>query len=52
MTSEIKCKVSDCDYWENMKCAADQVEVNMENRGSEICSPDATYCETFKTRKC
>ncbi len=52
MSSTIKCSVSNCDYWEEMKCAAEKIEVNMQGDGSDTCSSDNTYCETFKTKKC
>ena len=52
MSSEITCRVSHCDYFKNMKCAADKVEVNMQGRAAENCSSDSTYCETFKSKKC
>ncbi len=52
MASEIKCKVSNCDYWNDMKCFAKEVEVNMQAEDAKNCSADTTYCETFKTSKC
>ncbi len=52
MTSRIKCNVSNCDHWKEMRCAAEEVKVNMLNQGSETCTSDTTYCETFKTKEC
>ena len=52
MASEIKCKVSRCDYWKNMRCGANRIEVNMQKDESDTCSSDSTFCETFKTKEC
>ena len=52
MASEIKSNVDNCDYNQGMKCNADSIKVNMQVNREEVCSADATYCETFETREC
>ncbi|MDW7652019.1 MAG: DUF1540 domain-containing protein [Bacillota bacterium] len=50
MADKIMCGVSNCDYWQDMNCTAERVQV--KSNGAEDCSADATFCETFKADKC
>ncbi len=52
MSSEVNCKVDNCNYNQEMKCNADYIKVNMQVSREEACSPDVTYCETFESRQC
>ncbi len=51
MAKEVRCSVDNCLHWQEMKCSATDIKVNMDGSG-EACSSDATYCETFETKKC
>jgi hypothetical protein len=51
MPAEVKCSVDSCVYMQGMKCVADNIKVSM-NGSEKACSPDGTYCETFKTAEC
>jgi hypothetical protein len=51
MAMEVRCSVDNCHHWQDKKCSADNIEVNMQGSG-EACSPDATYCKTFKANDC
>ena len=51
MALEVKCNVDNCNYWQDSKCMAEDITVNMKN-GEEVCNPDDTFCETFETKEC
>ncbi len=46
--SEIKCTVSNCTYYKDLKCHADMIEVNTEDGGMESITSEQTCCETFR----
>ncbi len=51
MASEVNCGVDNCIYWQDRKCMAADIKVNMKD-GEEVCDPDDTFCETFETKEC
>ncbi len=51
MTLEVNCNVDNCTYWQDKKCMAEDITVNMKD-GEEVCDPDDTFCETFETKEC
>ncbi len=46
--SEIKCTVSNCHYYKDLKCHAEMIEVNTEDGGMECNTSESTICETFR----
>lgn len=49
MPNEIKCTVTECEYNQNVKCAAPMIQVD-RNHASVAESSDETKCETFKKK--
>ena len=52
MSLEVSCNVDNCTHYQEMKCSAGSIKVNMQANMKEACSPDVTYCGTFETREC
>lgn len=52
MSSEVNCNVDNCVYWQDMKCSANSIHVKMQGNQEEVCSSEATICETFETKEC
>ncbi len=46
--SDIKCTVSNCVYYKDLKCHADIIEVNTMDGGMESNTSEDTCCETFR----
>ncbi len=51
MAVEIKCSVSNCNFWKDMYCAAEEIEVNCDDGGMEASTSDSTCCDTFRPRR-
>lgn len=52
MSSHVKCNVDNCIYWQDRQCSASDIEVSTKVNKEEACSPDVTFCETFKPKEC
>lgn len=45
---KVKCSVSNCHYWKDMYCVAEDIEVNCQDGGMEAESSENTCCDTFE----
>jgi len=46
---DIKCNVTECQYNQNIKCAAPMIQVD-RNGAAHAANSDQTKCETFKKK--
>lgn len=44
----IKCSVSNCKYYKDNMCTAAQIEVNVDNGGTQAATETQTMCHTFE----
>ncbi|MFZ5943029.1 MAG: DUF1540 domain-containing protein [Bacillota bacterium] len=44
----VKCTVSNCRYWNNERCHASAIEVNVDGGGPKAQNSGATQCHTFE----
>lgn len=46
----VKCGVEECQYWDDMVCVADAIEVR-SNGTRKVTTSDDTACHTFRPKK-
>jgi hypothetical protein len=46
----IKCSVSNCNYWNSNYCTASAIEVNVDGGGSQAPNEEKTNCHTFESK--
>ncbi|WP_258358857.1 DUF1540 domain-containing protein [Moorella sulfitireducens (nom. illeg.)] len=46
----IKCGVEECQFWDNMACTADAIEVRSSG-DRKVVNSDGTACHTFRPKK-
>lgn len=51
MARDVMCNVENCRYWENgRKCAAEEIEVNVDGGGHKADYTGETNCQTFASK--
>jgi len=48
--ADIKCSVEECQYWDNMNCAAGAIEVR-SNGDRKVNTSEGTKCHTFRPKR-